>query len=137
MRLRLPEVSAGRLKRPAMSVPAGTSVQQVRRLLADRPGHEVVLTSPDGLPEAVVDQGALTAVPDTQAEGTSANAVARALAPGAYVPEFAEGQELVQYLARLAGSEYAVTDRQGSVTGVLHQSVVIAAITGRAQPGSN
>ncbi|GAB3555032.1 hypothetical protein GCM10027404_30690 [Arthrobacter tumbae] len=137
MRLRLPEVSAGRLKRPALGVPAGTSVQQVKRLLADRPGYDVVLTSPDGLPEAVVDQVALTAVPAAQAERTPANAVARALAPGAHVPEFAEGQELVQYLARLAGSEYAVTDRQGSVTGLLHQSVVIAAITGRPQPGSN
>lgn len=137
MRLRLPEVSAGRLKRPAVGVLAGTSVQQVKRLLADRPGVDIVLTDPNGLPEAVVDRGALTAVPDSQAEVTPANAVARALAPGAYVPEFAEGQELVQYLARLAGSEYAVTDRQGTVTGVLHQSVVIAAITGRPQTGSN
>ncbi|WP_458115078.1 site-2 protease family protein [Arthrobacter sp. D2-10] len=137
MRLRLPEVSAGRLKQPAVGVLAGTSVQQVKRLLADRPGVDVVLTSPNGLPEAVIDRDALTAVPDSQAETTPANAVARALAPGAYVPEFAEGQELVQYLARLAGSEYAVTDRQGTVTGLLHQSVVIAAITGRSHPGFN
>ncbi len=137
MRLRLPEVSAGRLKRPAVGVLAGTSVQQVKRLLADRPGVDIVLTDPNGLPEAIVDREALTAVPDSQAEATPANAVARALAPGAYVPEFAEGQELVQYLARLAGSEYAVTDRQGTVTGVLHQSVVVAAITGRPQTGSN
>ena len=134
MRLRLPEVSAGRLKHPAVGIPAGTSVQQVRRVLADRPGVDVVLTSPAGLPEAVVDRGALDSVPDAQAGTTPANAVARALAPGAYVPEFAEGQELVQYLARLAGSEYAVTDRQGAITGILHQSVVVAAITGRARP---
>lgn len=134
MRLRLPEVSACRLKHPAIGIPAGTSVQQVRRVLADRPGVDVVLTSPAGLPEAVVDRGALDSVPDAQAGTTPANAVARALAPGAYVPEFAEGQELVQYLARLAGSEYAVTDRQGAITGILHQSVVIAAITGRAHP---
>lgn len=137
MRLRLPEVSAGRLKHPAVGVLAGTSVHQVKRLLADRPGVDVVLTDPNGLPEAVVDRGALTAVPDSQADRTPANAVARALAPGAYVPEFAEGQELVQYLARLAGSEYAVMNRQGVVTGLLHQSVVVAAITGRPHPGIN
>lgn len=134
MRLRLPEISAGRLKHPAVGVLAGTSVQQVKRILADRPGISIVLTSPEGLPEAVVDQGALTAVPESQEEATPVNAVARALAPGAYVPEFAEGQELVQYLARLAGNEYAVTDRQGAVTGLLHQSVVVAAITGRPRP---
>ncbi|GAB3540873.1 hypothetical protein GCM10027403_31380 [Arthrobacter tecti] len=132
MRLRLPEVSAGRLKHPAVGMLAGSSVQQVRRVLGDRPGVAVVLTSPAGLPEAVVDSGALMAVPDSQAAATPANAVARALAPGAYVPEIAEGQELVQYLARLAGSEYAVTDRQGTVTGLLQQAVVIAAITGRS-----
>ncbi|WP_323958443.1 site-2 protease family protein [Arthrobacter sp. JZ12] len=137
MRLRLPAVSAGRLKQPAVGMRAGTSVAQVRRLLADRPGISVVLTSPEGLPEAVVDHDALSAVPEPQAESTPANAVARALAPGAYVPEFAEGQELIQYLARLAGSEYAVTDRHGTVTGLLHQSVVIAAITGRSHPSSN
>lgn len=134
MRLRLPEVSAGRLKHPAVGMLAGTSVQQVRRVLGDRPGVAVVLTSPNGVPEAVVDSGALMSVPASQAESTPANAVARALAPGAYVPEFAEGQELVQYLARLGGSEYAVTDRQGSVTGLLQQSVVVAAITGRSHP---
>ncbi|NJC22360.1 Zn-dependent protease [Arthrobacter pigmenti] len=132
MRLRLPEVSAGRLKHPAVGMLAGSSVQQVRRVLGDRPGVAVVLTSPAGLPEAVVDSGALMAVPESQAAATPANAVARALAPGAYVPEIAEGQELVQYLARLAGSEYAVTDRQGTVTGLLQQAVVIAAITGRS-----
>ncbi|WP_026543590.1 MULTISPECIES: site-2 protease family protein [Arthrobacter] len=137
MRLRLPAVSAGRLQHPAVGVLAGTSVHQVKRLIADRPGIDVVLTGPNGLPEAVVDQGALAAVPDSQADRTPANAVARALAPGAYVPEFAEGQELVQYLARLAGSEYAVMDRQGTVTGLLHQSVVVAAITGRRHPGIN
>lgn len=136
MRLRLPAVSAGRLKQPAVGLRAGTSVAQVRRVLADRPGIGVVLTSPEGMPEAVVDHAALGSVPEPQAESTPANAVARALAPGAYVPEFAEGQELVQYLARLAGSEYAVTDRQGMVTGLLHQSVVIAAITGRTDPSN-
>lgn len=137
MRLRLPAVSAGRLQHPAVGVLAGTSVHQVKRLIADRPGIDVVLTGPNGLPEAVVDHGALAAVPDSQADRTPVNAVARALAPGAYVPEFAEGQELVQYLARLAGSEYAVMDRQGIVTGLLHQSVVVAAITGRRHPGIN
>ncbi|WP_028278723.1 site-2 protease family protein [Arthrobacter sp. H5] len=135
MRLRLPAISAGRLKQPAMSVIAGTTVRQTRRLLGDHPGMAIVLTGPAGQPEAVVDAGALLSVPESQAEATPANAVARALAPGAYVPEWAEGQELVQFLARLAGSEYAVIDRQGRVTGLLQQAVVVAAITGRPHPG--
>ncbi|MBG6180005.1 site-2 protease family protein [Arthrobacter sp. CAN_A1] len=134
MRLRLPEVSAGRLKQPALSIAAGTTVQMVRRLVRDNPGAAIVLTGPGGLPEAVVDSGALLSVPDDAAEQTLINAVARALSPGAYVLESAEGQELVQFLAKLPGSEYAVIDRLGRVTGLLHQSTVISAITGKPGP---
>ena len=137
MRLRLPAISAGRLKQPAFSIPAGATVQTVRKLVRDNPGAAVVLTGAGGQPEAVVDTGALLSVPDAAAETTLINAVARALSPGAYVPEAAVGQELVQFLAKLPGSEYAVIDRMGRVTGLLHQSTVVSAITGKPLPGQN
>ncbi|WP_104179657.1 site-2 protease family protein [Arthrobacter sp. B0490] len=135
MRLRLPAISAGRLQQRAIGLPAGTSVAAARRLLRDNPGAAVVVTGASGMPEAVVDEAALLAVPE-EAEGTTpVNAAARRLAAGAYVPEWAEGQELVQFLARLEGSEYAVINRQGSVTGLLHQQTVVHAITGKGTPG--
>ncbi|GAA1132101.1 site-2 protease family protein [Arthrobacter flavus] len=137
MRLRLPAISAGRLKQPAFSIPAGTTVLTVRKLVRDNPGAAIVLTGAGGQPEAVVDTGALLSVPDDAAETTLINAVARALSPGAYVPEAAVGQELVQFLAKLPGSEYAVIDRMGRVTGLLHQSTVVSAITGKPYPGQN
>ena len=132
MRLRLPSVSAGQLKLPAASLPATATVDQVRQLIQGHPGLSVVLTAATGQPEAVVDRTALDQVPPPAAPRTPAAAVSRALAPGAYVPEAAAGQELVQYLARLAGSEYAVIDGEGRVTGVLQQSTVVRAITGKA-----
>lgn len=135
MRLRLPAISAGRLQHPAISLPAGTTVGQVRRVLRENPHAAVVLTGPTGQPEAVVDTDALGTVPEDRAGTTPVNAVSRALSAGAYVPEWAEGKELVQFLAQLAGSEYAVIDRQGRVTGLLKQAAVIAAITGRPHPG--
>lgn len=131
MRLRLPTVSAGQLKVPATSLPATAMVAQVQQILERDPGLNVVLTAATGQPEAVVDRGALSQVPPSAAAQTPAAAVSRALAPGAYVPEVAAGQELVQYLARLAGSEYAVIDGGGRVTGVLQQSTVVRAITGK------
>ncbi|HXF02702.1 MAG TPA: site-2 protease family protein, partial [Arthrobacter sp.] len=131
MRLRLPSVSAGGLKLPATSLPATAMVAQVQQLLEREPELNVVLTAATGQPEAVVDRGALSQVPPSAAAQTPAAAVSRALAPGAYVPEVAAGQELVQYLARLAGSEYAVIDGGGRVTGVLQQSTVVRAITGK------
>ncbi|GAP55744.1 peptidase M50, partial [Arthrobacter sp. Hiyo6] len=51
--------------------------------------------------------------------------------PGRYVPEWSQGQELVQYLSQLEGHEYAVVDQDGRVTGVLYQSSVVTAITGK------
>ncbi|MBG6226029.1 Zn-dependent protease [Arthrobacter sp. CAN_A2] len=137
MRLRLPAISAGRLQQRAVGVPAGTSVLAVRRILRETPGAAVVLTGPSGVPEAVVDDAALLAVPDDTAAGTAASAAARRLAAGAYVPEWAEGQELVQFLARLEGSEYAVVNRAGAVTGLLHQRTVVRAITGKGATGTS
>ncbi|MEG9248222.1 site-2 protease family protein [Arthrobacter sp. Soc17.1.1.1] len=135
MRLRLPAISAGRLQQRAVGLPAGTTVAAARRLLRENPGAAVVVTGASGMPEAVVDETALLAVPE-EAEGTTpVNAAARRLAAGAYVPEWAEGQELVQFLARLEGNEYAVINRQGAVTGLLHQRTVVHAITGKGTPG--
>ncbi|WP_104118727.1 site-2 protease family protein [Arthrobacter sp. B1805] len=136
MRLRLPEISAGRLQQRALGLPAGTTVLAARRLLRENPGAAVVLTGVSGQPEAVVDEAALFAVPEEAANTTTVNATARRLAAGAYVPEWAEGQELVQFLARLEGSEYAVINRQGAVTGLLHQRTVVQAITGKNTPGT-
>lgn len=136
MRLRLPAISAGRLQHRALGLPAGTTVLAARRLLREHPGAAVVITGATGIPEAVVDEGALLAVPEEVAGTTAVNATARRLAAGAYVPEWAEGQELVQFLARLEGNEYAVVNRQGAVTGLLHQRTVVQAITGKPSPGA-
>ncbi|WP_026533411.1 site-2 protease family protein [Arthrobacter sp. H41] len=136
MRLRLPDISANRLKQAAVGLPAaGTTVAQARRMVRETPAPAIVLTGASGQPEAVVDTAALESVPDSAADTTPVSATARALPVGAYVPEWAEGQELVQFLARLEGNEYAVIDSRGSVTGLLHQKTVIQAITGKSAPG--
>lgn len=136
MRMRLTDVSAGRLAVPAVGLPAASSAAAVRAALNTAVGGRaaVVLVDAHGRPEAVVDQSALDSVPPEAAGATPASAVARALAPGAYVPVSAEGRELVQYLAQLAGNEYAVVDRHGQVTGLLHQATVVAAIRGKQDP---
>ena len=132
LRQRLPSVTAAALMRPALGIPSGAPVRQAQDLLRARPGTALVVTAPTGQPEAVVDPAALAQVPDHLAAGTAVNAAARALAPGAYVPDAACGEELVQYLSRLAGGEYAVIDRDGAVVGLLHEADVVRAVTGRA-----
>jgi Zn-dependent protease len=130
LRGRLHLVSATALATPAVGIPATATVADVRRLSTE--GTAVVTCGPEGRPEGVVDLRALAAVPDSEAGSTPATAVSYALVAGAYVPEWSQGQELIQYLSQLEGREYAVVDHRGAVTGLLSQNAIVGAITGKA-----
>ncbi|AJT40928.1 site-2 protease family protein [Psychromicrobium lacuslunae] len=136
MRLRLPDISAGKLCSPAIGMPDDVSVGQVLSMLSRNAGVSVILTLKDGRPAYLVDPLTLATVPMTAAASTPATAVSHPLPAGGYVPENASGQELIQYLAQLSGSEYAVTDSRHQVMGLLRQQVVVAAMTGRNLPNS-
>ncbi|MBP2414626.1 Zn-dependent protease [Arthrobacter stackebrandtii] len=132
IRLRLPGITAAGLALPAAGASVQCSVAQLWTLRGEHPDAPIVLFGADGRPNAVVDEHALAHVPPQAAPGTPATAVARALSPGAYVPETASGAELVTYLSQLPDVEYAVVDPLGRVTGLLTQARVVAAITGKA-----
>jgi hypothetical protein len=130
LRRRLHLVDAAALAEPAVGLPSTAMVAEILdRAPAGRPA--VVLCDRDGRPVAVVDAGAAATVPAALVASTPVSAVSYALGAGAYVPEWSKGQELVQYLAQLEGQEYAVVDRDGAVTGLLRQSAVLGAITGK------
>ncbi|VXB29206.1 Zinc metalloprotease [Arthrobacter sp. 9V] len=130
LRSRLYLVSAAGLAEPAVGVANSATVADV---LAISPAGSpaVVICGPDGKPQGVVDFSATLGVPAASAATTPVTAVSHALGAGAYVPEWSKGQELIQYLARLDGGEYAVVDHNGIVTGLLRQQAVVTAITGK------
>ncbi|TPV53328.1 site-2 protease family protein [Pseudarthrobacter phenanthrenivorans] len=130
LRGRLHLVSAAGLSTPATGLPATATVEEARRQGTDGT-RSLVVCGPSGRPEAVVDAAALASVPAQAAASTPITAVSYALAPGAYVPEWSKGQELLQFLSLLEGRHYAVVDHNGRVTGLLSQDAVLAAITGR------
>lgn len=130
MRLRLPRIGAGELMEPASSLPTNAVVTDIDHRLAQRPGH-ILLCSPAGRPEAVVDRASVGSVPEALRSSTAAGTVARALAPGAVVAVSRSGRDLVTYLASLDGSEYAVVDDSGRIVGLLLQRTVVSAITGK------
>ncbi|MFC9332821.1 MULTISPECIES: site-2 protease family protein [Arthrobacter] len=130
LRGRLHLVSAAALAEPAVGLSETGSVSDILQAAGGR--SAVVLCAPDGRPSSVVDPAALAAVPADVAGSTPARAVAYPLGAGAYVPEWSKGQELLQYLAQLEGHDYAVIDHNGRVTGLLRQSTVVTAITGKA-----
>ncbi|TNB72396.1 site-2 protease family protein [Arthrobacter sp. BB-1] len=130
LRGRLHLVSAAGLSTPATGLPATATVEEALR--HDGAGAScLVVCGPDGRPEGVVDAAALSSVPAHAAASTPITAVSFALAPGAYVPEWSKGQELLQFLSQLEGRHYAVVDHNGKVTGLLSQDAVLAAITGK------
>ena len=130
LRGRLHLVSAAGLSTPATGLPATATVEEALR--HDGAGaSSLVVCGPDGRPEGVVDAAALSSVPAHAAASTPITAVSFALAPGAYVPEWSKGQELLQFLTQLEGRHYAVVDHNGKVTGLLSQDAVLAAITGK------
>jgi len=131
LRGRMHLVSAAALAVPAVGIPATATVADIRALSPNGP-RAMVVCGPEGRPQGVVDAAALAAVPADAAGSTPATAVSYALAAGAYVPEWSQGQELIQYLSKLEGHEYAVVDHHGTVTGLLAQNAVVAAITGKA-----
>ncbi|MHA7304158.1 site-2 protease family protein [Arthrobacter sp. TMN-49] len=134
IRLRLPAISAGTLATPAISASNACTVAQLWTLRGQHPNEPIVLFGEDGRPCAVVDEFALAHVPPEVAATTPATAVARSLSQGAYVPDVAKGEELVAYLAKLPDTEYAVINLDGKVTGLLSQTKVVSAITGKAAP---
>ena len=133
LRGRLPLVSAAALSTPAAGLPATGTVQDALALGAAA-GTSVVVCGPDGRPQGVVDPAALASVPGAVAAATPVTAVSFPLAPGAYVPEWSKGQELIQFLSQVEGRHYAVVDHNGTVTGLLTQEAVLAAMTGKRPP---
>lgn len=130
LRSRLYLVSAAGLAERAVGLPNSATVADVLDI-SPSGSPAVVICGPDGKPQGVVDFGAASAVPPQSTATTPVTAVAHALGAGAYVPEWSKGQELIQYLARLEGGEYAVVDHNGIVTGLLRQQAVVTAITGK------
>jgi len=134
-RSRLHLVDAAALAEPALGLPDSATVLDVLRH-SPQGTPAVVLYGQDARPAAVIDNDAAAAVPPALAATTPATAIAYPLAAGAYVKESDRGAELLAYLAQIEGSDYAVVDDAGNVTGLLRQLTVLNALTGKQTSGT-
>lgn len=130
LRSRLHLVDAAALAEPAVGLSDTSTVADVLRLSPDG-FPAVVLFGDDSRPKQVVDPRSVADVPAGAEAATAASAVSYKLDAGAYVLESDKGQDLLKYLSGINGSEYAVVDDNGIVTGLLHKHAVLDAITGR------
>lgn len=127
-------LTAAGLAGPAVLVPLGSTVADALATRAaaagvGTPSHYVVVVGHGGVPIAVIDGGAVTAVPEPARGLTLVDAVAVPFVPGSAVPPGLSGTDLLTQLAqRSGGARLVPVVDDGRVTGVLDLADVARAI---------
>lgn len=127
-------LTAGGLAGPAVLVRLGSTVADALDARAaaaggGTPSHHVVVVGHGGVPIAVIDGGAVTAVPESARGLTLVDAVAVPFVPGSAVPPALSGTDLLTQLAqRSGGARLVPVVDDGRVTGVLDLADVARAI---------
>jgi Zn-dependent protease len=130
LRAKLPGLRVDRLLRRGLFVPGGISVAEgIRRAwAADVRG--LVLVDASDIPQAIVDEAKLNAVPPDQRAWTSLSAVARSLETGLILNRQLAGEQLLDALRLTPAREYLVVDDDGKPAGILSMSDLAAALRG-------
>lgn len=130
-RRQAPLVTVRSLLRPAASVAAAATVADAVVAAGALGVDEVVVLDLYGRPTALLDRGAVSAVPPERAPAVPVTAVARALDPEATLADDLVGDGLVERLRQAPHPEYVVTDAIGQVLGVLSWQDVATRLGGR------
>ena len=129
VRTKLPALQARGLARRAIAVPPDLPLAEGLRRAQGEQAGAMVLVTPDGRPTGVVNEAALTAVPEERRPWVSCSAVARDLEPGLLLDADLDGERLLRAMQTTPASEYVLVERSGDVYGVLAASDVEAAFT--------
>jgi len=115
----LPSVSAQQLTRRAITVSADTPVSEALRRLAQAQAGGLVTTGKDQQPVGIVNEAAVTALPEERRPWVPVAAVTRVLDTTVRIPVTLAGEELLGVLQAHPASEYLVVTPDGAVYGVL------------------
>lgn len=127
LRAKLPALSARRLARSALGVPADLPVAEaVRRAQEARAGSLVVVSS-DGQPVGVVNEEAVLSTPPERRPWLACGDLARRLEDGATLSADLAGEPMLRAMSTHPVPEYLLTEADGSVFGVLVAKDVDAA----------
>jgi len=126
---RLPALSARRLTRRAIPVPASLPLSEALRQAHDAGARGMVVVSTGGDPVGLVVESAVRATPVDRRPWVPVGDLSRRIEPGHRVVADLEGEELVHALTAQPASEYLVVEANGDVYGVLATSDVERALT--------
>jgi CBS domain-containing protein len=118
-RSRLPSLDARRLARRTLAVPGDLPLAEaVRRAQAEGAGGIATLDS-SGQPAGIVNEQALTAVPEERRPWLPVSAVARSLEPGLVFSADLTAERLLRAMQRTPATEYLLVEGDGTIYGVL------------------
>jgi Zn-dependent protease len=130
IRERLPTVSARRLSRRALPVPASLPLAEAVRRAQLTGARALVVVDHEGTPTALVSETAVLATPEERRPWIEVSSLARALSPGMVLSADLTGMDLIKAVQETPASEYLLTEQDGQVLGVLAAADLDLAFTG-------
>lgn len=118
-RERLPALSARRLARKAISVPADLPLAEAIRRADENRARAVVVVDHEDKPIAIVNETAVMATPPQRRPWIEAGTLARTIEPALVLPADISGMALLDAIRRVPASEYLLVEPSGQVYGVL------------------
>jgi hypothetical protein len=127
MRAKLPGLSARRLARPALGVPADLPLAEAVRQAQDVHAGSLIVVSPSGQPIGVVNEDAVASTPVERRPWVTCGALARRVESDLSLSADLTGEDLLRAMSSSPSPEYLLTEPDGSVYGVLVTKDVDAA----------
>ena len=121
---RLPRASVEALARPALAVTADVPLAEAVRRAQEAQLRGVVVVDSRGVPQAVVSEAAVQAVPPDRQPWVPVSSVARTLDDGLVLDASLRGEQLLEALRRCPASEYVVRDAGGALRVLVTDDVV-------------
>ncbi len=119
LRERLPALVARPLARRTLTVPSDLPLAEAVRRAQEAQAGSIVTVAPDGSPLGIVNEAAVTAMPEDRRPWVPVSTVARALEDGLTLPATVAGEELVLAISRRPAEEYLLVEADGRIYGVL------------------
>lgn len=114
-------VRAGRLARPALTVPADLPLAETVRRVGETGAGAVVVVDGAGRPVALVNEQAVASVPDARLPWVPVGSVARSLEPELVLDADLAGEDVMRAVQARPSTEYLVVAGEGGahIVGVL------------------
>lgn len=119
IRARLPDVSARRLVRHAIPVPANLPLAEAVRRAQEAGARALVVADHEGTPTGLVSESAVQATPEERRPWVEVGALARSLSPELVLSADLAGMDLIKAVQNAPATEYLLIEPSGQVFGVL------------------